>query len=292
MTDLFRCAHGDGRVPIEIRLGCTCSDVGIGVAPGTACALCGFDFRKGPGWGPNGAVEDAFRERHFSSGDHDRILEERRLAKTREVEKVERERQTENLRTSEETERRERAEREREAEGYRARQEAERKSRAEREDRLARIDRALLAGQDPCEVSYSVVGSSENEVRARQVALAKLEENRGHPWAESAIDREILSLRTQGVTRDAVRDQLGVGAGRISRVEREAGLGPKRGRGRVGRGSERVGNGSVAGRMRVDGKRRRVGVRPALRTCARARAHARAQISRASRSLGTGNRRP
>ena len=244
MTDPFRCAHGDGRVPIEIRLGCTCSDAGIGVAPGTMCALCGLDFKKDHGWGPNGAEEDAFRERHFSSGDHDRRLEETRLAHTREAEKVERERQAEDLRAREETERRERADRERGAEERRTRQEVDRKSRAEREERLARIDRALLAGQDPREVTDSMFGASENEVRARQVALAKLEENRGHPWAESAIDREILTLRSQGVTRDAVRDQLGVGAGRISRVEREAGLGPKR----VGYGSDASRNGSGTGR--------------------------------------------
>ncbi len=67
---------------------------------------------------------------------------------------------------------------------------------------------------------YAVRGATEAQVRARQLDLARLKENRGKSWAELALDRETARLLSLGTKRDAIRDQLGVGEHRIARVRR------------------------------------------------------------------------
>jgi hypothetical protein len=204
-------------------------------APGTMCAACGFDFRKDAGWrlsDPRNPAEEAAWVTHFSNGDHERELERKASAAVADEEYAtrERERAAAARREAEEEGRRraedaETVERAREAEERRRQEEVARRGREAAEERRVRMDRALLAGEDPRSVMYSLGGVTEAQVRARQVYLAKLRENRGRPWAETALDLEIVRLRRQaGLTRDAVKRELNVGAGRIARVEREAGV--------------------------------------------------------------------
>jgi hypothetical protein len=241
------CPHNGPRSPVSIPIRCLdCGAVMI-LAPGTMCAECGFDFRKDPGWrvrDPPNPAEVAARVSHFSGGEHQRELERKASAALADGERAAREReQAEAVRRDTEAEARRRAEeseiaeRTREAEERRRLDETARRGREAAEERRLRMDRALLAGEDPRTVMYSLGGVSEAQVRARQVYLAKLRENRGRPWAETALDLEIVRLRRQaGLTRDAVKRELNVGAGRIARAEREA-----------GRGSRRVESGSGTG---------------------------------------------
>jgi hypothetical protein len=240
------CPHTGPRspVPIPVRCwgGCGASVI---VAPGTMCATCGGDFRKDSGWrvgDPPNPAETAAWEAHFSNGDHERELErkvssaladEERAARERErAEAARLEADAEDRRRAEEAEAAERA---REAEEKRRQEDATRRGLQEAEERRLRLDRALLAGEDPRSVMYSLGGVTEAQVRARQVYLAKLRGNRGRPWAEAALDHEIVRLRRQaGLTRDAVKRELNVGAGRIARVEREAGIGSERDEGGSG----------------------------------------------------------
>ena len=67
---------------------------------------------------------------------------------------------------------------------------------------------------------YGVRGATEAQVRTRQLDLARVKGNRGKPWAEFALDREIARLLSLGTKRDAIRDRLGVGDHRIARVRR------------------------------------------------------------------------
>jgi len=211
------------------------------------CTACGFNFRKDAGWrlgDPRNPAESAAWESHFSNGDHERELEQRaataladeeRAARERErVEAARLEREAQARRSAEEAETAERA---REAEDRRRQEGAARRGREQAEERRLRMDRALLAGEDPRSVMYSLGGVTEAQVRARQVYLAKLRENRGRPWAEAALDLEIVRLRREaGLTRDAVKRELNVGAGRITRVERAAGSGSGRGESGSGTG--------------------------------------------------------
>jgi hypothetical protein len=203
------------------------------------CARCGGDFKKDPGWrvgDPTNPAEAAAWEAHFSNGDHEHELErqassaladEERAAREREqAEATRREAEAEGRRRADEAET---AERVREAEEKRREEDSARRGLQEAKERRLRLDRALLAGEDPRSVMYSLGGVTEAQVRARQVYLAKLRENRGRPWAEAALDLEIVRLRRQaGLTRDAVKRELNVGAGRIARVERAAGIGSER----------------------------------------------------------------
>ena len=217
MVNLWECKHGGPRAPVEIPLQCSCSKTGIGNAPGTVCALCGFNFRKDPGWGPDGEKETAFRERHISSGEHDHLLAEGRRVELAGRERAPRENVTAN--SNPEVEAKRRAE-----SGKREQEERELLERAEAERRRTEIDAALLSGKDPDLIPYSVRGTSVGQVRARQVELARLKENRGKPWAELALDREILRLVQAGVDRPTIVQQLGVGAHRVARVRRDNGL--------------------------------------------------------------------
>ncbi len=98
-------------------------------------------------------------------------------------------------------------------------EEAGREEKEKAERRAAEIDRRLLAGEAPKEIHYSA-DLTEAQVRHRQLALAKMKENRGRPWAEKAIDGEIVRLLEAGVRRDEIKSLLKVGASRIRRVER------------------------------------------------------------------------
>lgn len=263
------CRHDGPRTPVPIPIRCwDCGKVVV-VAPGTMCATCGLDFRKASGWrlsDQRNPVEVAAWEAHYSNGDHERALEAKESAVVAKKERAaQEEERAETTRREAEVEARRRAEeataaeRAREAEERRRREESERAERDAAEERRARIDRALLAGEEPRSVMYSTGGVTEAQVRARQTFLAKLSENRGRLWAELALDKEIVRLRVQeGLTRDAVKRELGVGSGRIARVERLAGLGTKRGDGRTGAGLNRDSHGTVraergttAGRNRV-----------------------------------------
>lgn len=110
----------------------------------------------------------------------------------------------------------------------RERKEKELVERVEAERRRTEIDTALVAGKDPDLIPSSVRGASVAQVRARQVELARLKENRGKPWAELALDREVLRLVQAGVDRPTIVKQLGVGAHRVARVRRDAGLKSRR----------------------------------------------------------------
>ncbi len=110
----------------------------------------------------------------------------------------------------------------------RKQQEEELLERTEAERRRTETDAALLAGKDPDLIPYSVRGVTAAQVRARQIELARLQENRGKPWAELALDREILRLVQAGVDRPTIVRQLGVGAHRVARVRRAAGLKSRR----------------------------------------------------------------
>ena len=217
MMNLTDCQHGGPRAPVEIPLQCSCSKTGIGNAPGTMCALCGFNFRKDPGWGPNGQMEAAFRERHISSGEHARRLAEGRSVDVAGRERAPRENVAANSKTEVEAKRRAEA-------GKREQEEKELLERAGAERRRTEIDAALLSGKDPDLIPYSVRGTSVAQVRARQIELARLKENRGKPWAELALDSEILRLVQAGVDRPTIVHQLGVGAHRVARVRRDNGL--------------------------------------------------------------------
>ncbi len=221
MTELGACRHDGPRVPIEIPLLCDCTGGDIGTAPGTMCALCEFNFRKDPGWGPAGAKEDAFRERHFSSGEHARRIAEDRRFKA--VEPGPTARESAERKPAAELEGKRRAEA-----AERERKEKALVERAEAERRRTEIDTALVAGKNPDLIPYSVRGATVAQVRARQVELARLKENRGQPWAELALDREVLRLIQAGVDRPTVVKRLGVGAHRVARVRRDAGLKSRR----------------------------------------------------------------
>ena len=110
----------------------------------------------------------------------------------------------------------------------RKRAEAERAQRERVERRNAEIDRRLLAGEGPRYISESVGFVTEGQVRGRQAALAKMKVHRGKPWAEAALDKEILRLTLAGVRREAVAEQLDVGENRIARIRRQEGLKGKR----------------------------------------------------------------
>ncbi len=121
-------------------------------------------------------------------------------------------------------------------------EDAERAKREAEERRTAEVDRRLLSGEDPKGIAYSVGFTSEAKVHARQIALAKMNDHRGKPWAEAALDREIARMAGEGVQRDEIKRLLGVGAGRIRRVRRGLGL-----------GTERVGSGTGPGPERDQG---------------------------------------
>ena len=104
--------------------------------------------------------------------------------------------------------------------------EAARKKEDDR--RRTEIDARILAGLSPDAICRAVPGSTEAQVTARRVELARLEVHRGKPWAEAALDAEILRLSRTGVPREEISKQLAVGAHRIARVRREAGLGRRR----------------------------------------------------------------
>lgn len=119
------------------------------------------------------------------------------------------------------------AEARREAEREKREEEAaaERSRKEEAEQRRAEIDRRLLAGENAESVWRASLGGegptiSVAQVKARQLELAKLQEHSGEPWAELAKDVEIERLVGQGVLRDVIKQQLGVGASRIARVRR------------------------------------------------------------------------
>lgn len=102
---------------------------------------------------------------------------------------------------------------------------AERSRREEAEQRRAEIDRRLLAGENAEAVWRASLGGegpmiTVAQVKARQLELAKLQQHSREPWAELAKDVEIERLVGQGVLRDAIKQQLGVGASRIARVRR------------------------------------------------------------------------
>ena len=99
-------------------------------------------------------------------------------------------------------------ERERAAKEKRGREEKEFLEREESDRRRAEVDVALISGKGPDLIPYSVRGVTAAQVRARQLELARLKENRGNPWTELALDREIARLLSLGTKRDAIRDQL------------------------------------------------------------------------------------
>jgi hypothetical protein len=104
-------------------------------------------------------------------------------------------------------------------------EEAAERARQEEADRLrGRIDAAPISGQDPDRVARSVGGATEARVQARQLELARLQEHRGKPWAEAALDAEIVRMTRAGIRRAVIVEQLGVGEHRVQRVREEAGL--------------------------------------------------------------------
>ncbi len=228
------CPHDGPRDRGAVPLVCSdCGGVEIGRAPSTRCIACGQTFRD-PGWERDGpsllSVVRAHRATHAPNYlEVDPIWELTRRDEERDRrERVARERERQER---EEAERRDQAElerRRREAEEQARWREAERATRDEAERRRTDVDAGILAGLSPDAICRSVPGATQAQVAARKVELAKLEANRGKPWAEAALDAEILQLSRAGVPRAEIADQLHVGAHRIKRVRSASGLPPRR----------------------------------------------------------------
>ena len=254
MTDGPGCPRDHSRLPYRFLLGVkvtcgTCNEIVGG--SGWRCASCGWARLDSGAWSrhvaslkhrfadmasqaeaqrahPLFAAEEVERMRERS----ERIQRDRRAredeavlewgkAETATREAGERERQQKAEAAAREAEQRERAI---EAEAQRKEREAEREEAERKERATAEVDRRLLAGQVPREVSYSVGGLTEAQIERRRTELAKLPANRGKKWAEHSIDQEIGRLVLAGARRTDIEKQLGVGAHRVARVRREVGL--------------------------------------------------------------------
>lgn len=204
-----------GAAPIVCSL---CGGAELARAPHSRCAICKGDGRRDPGWETGGPLwADAVLPHLESSGHLARVplteaperQERARLARAGAARR----------RDSEKAARQAGAvERERRAAELREQRKAARAEREEKERAAAQVDRDLLAGKDPRDVADSASGISEAQARARQLALARIREHRGRPWAEKAVDAEISRLLASGVPWAQVKRDLHVGSGRIRRV--------------------------------------------------------------------------
>jgi hypothetical protein len=107
---------------------------------------------------------------------------------------------------------------------HEAEEAADRARQEEAERKRGQIDAALISGLDPDRVARSVEGATEARVQARELELARLHKHRGKPWAEAALDAEIVRLTRAGIRRAVIVEQLGVGEHRVQRVREESGL--------------------------------------------------------------------
>ena len=257
MTDGPGCPRDHSRLPYRFLLGVKvtcgiCNEIVGG--SGWRCASCGWARLESGAWSrhvaslkhrladmasqseaqrahPLFTAEEVERMRERS----ERIQRDRRAREDEAVlewgkaeiairEAGERERQQKSEAAAREAEQRERAI---EAEAQRKQREAEREEAERKEHATAEVDRRLLAGQVPREISYSVGGLTEAQIERRRAELAKLPANRGKEWAEHSIDQEIRRLVLAGARRTDIEKQLGVGAHRVARVRRDLGLAGK-----------------------------------------------------------------